>query len=404
MVTATVRMYAVGFGDCFLVTIDESGERPWRMLVDCGVHGLGRSEHPLDVIVGDIVKTVTDAEGTPRIDVVVATHRHQDHVSGFADAQWARVEVGQVWLPWSEDPADTTARTLTTRINDLARGLHLRLAADAPEASALALNSLANERAMRTLQSGFAGTPVRRYLSAEAPTPLDTVGLGAGRIHLLGPSKSRDAIKAMEPPRAEQWLRMAADLDAADGTAESPFPPEYGIPDVASFNARYPHLTVDPTVLKGIASRSEDALLAASWLDRALNNTSIVFVLELEGRCILFSGDAQWGVWRTILENSEARALLARTDLYKVSHHGSHNGTPKELVHDVLPAEVTSLISVRPMKRWSAIPKDNLLEALTTGERRVLRTDEPDAMPPAVRHDPNGLWSEIDLAPATSLA
>jgi hypothetical protein len=59
---------------------------------------------------------------------------------------------------------------------------------------------------------------------------------------------------------------------------------------------------------------------------------------------------------------------------------------------------------VRPMKRWSAIPKDNLLEALTTGERRVLRTDEPDAMPPAVRHDPNGLWSEIDLTPATSLA
>ena len=404
MVTATVRMYAVGFGDCFLVTVDESGERPWRMLVDCGVHGLGRSQHPLDVIVGDIVRTVTDADGTPRIDVVVATHRHQDHVSGFADEQCARVEVGQVWLPWSEDPADTTARTLTTRLNNLARGLHLRLAADAPEASALALNSLANERALRTLQSGFAGAPVRRYLSAEAPTPLDAGGLGAGRIHLLGPSRSRDAIKAMEPPRAEQWLRMAGGGDGAEEAAERPFPPEYGIPDVASFNAQYPHLTVDPTVLKAIASRSEDALLATSWLDRALNNTSIVFVLELAGGCILFSGDAQWGVWRAILDNSEARALLARTDLYKVSHHGSHNGTPKELVHDVLPAQVTSLISVRRMKRWTAIPKDDLVEALTTDERRVLRADEPEAMPSSVRHEPNGLWSEIDLTPATSLA
>lgn len=397
MVTATVRMYAVGFGDCFLVTVDEGGERPWRMLVDCGVHGLGRGDHPLHVIVGDIVKAATDGDGTPRIDVVVATHRHQDHVSGFADEQWEGVEVGEVWLPWSEDPTDTSARTLTARLNDLARRLHLQLAADAPEASAMALNSLANERAMRTLQSGFAGSPTRKYLSAETPIPLDMPGLRAGRIHLLGPSKSPAAIKAMEPPRAEQWLRMGADHDAPEGTAESPFPPEYGIPDVDSFNEQYPHLTVDPSLLKAIASRSDDSLLAASWLDRALNNTSIVFVLELEGCCVLFSGDAQWGVWRAILENREARALLARTDFYKVSHHGSHNGTPKELVNEVLAAEVTSLISVRPMRRWTAIPKENLVEALAHGERRVLRADRPDMMPPAVRHDAAGLWSEIDL-------
>ena len=42
---ATVRMYNVGFGDSFLVTVPRRG-RPWRMLVDCGVHmqGAGQRE------------------------------------------------------------------------------------------------------------------------------------------------------------------------------------------------------------------------------------------------------------------------------------------------------------------------------------------------------------------------
>jgi hypothetical protein len=258
---------------------------------------------------------------------------------------------------------------------------------------------------MRTLQSGFAGSPVRRYLSAERPTPIDDSGLRAGRVHLLGPSTSRDAIKAMDPPRAEQWLRMADDSDAVAGTADdSPFPPEYRIADRTAFDADHAHLKVDPDLLKAIAAQSEDALLAASWLDRALNNTSLVFVIELDGRCLLFPGDAQWGAWRTILDNSEARSLLARTDLYKVGHHGSHNGTPKSLVGDLLPAQVTSLISVQSMKRWTAIPQSDLVEALADGGRHVLRADRPAAMPPTVRRDPSGLWSELDFAPAAPAA
>jgi glyoxylase-like metal-dependent hydrolase (beta-lactamase superfamily II) len=42
-------------------------------------------------VVRQIIAEVTDQDGTPRIDVVVATHRHRDHVSGFADLQWSGV-------------------------------------------------------------------------------------------------------------------------------------------------------------------------------------------------------------------------------------------------------------------------------------------------------------------------
>jgi hypothetical protein len=38
--TVEVRMYNVGFGDAFRITV-RRGEQTWRMLVDCGVHSHG---------------------------------------------------------------------------------------------------------------------------------------------------------------------------------------------------------------------------------------------------------------------------------------------------------------------------------------------------------------------------
>jgi glyoxylase-like metal-dependent hydrolase (beta-lactamase superfamily II) len=101
-------------------------------------------------VVDQIIADVTDEEtGSARIDVVVGAHRHQDHVSGLTHSGWAHVEVGEVWLPWTEDPED---------------GLERLLGAD-DRALGLALNSLTNEKAMRTLPAGFAG----RHAGASCP-------------------------------------------------------------------------------------------------------------------------------------------------------------------------------------------------------------------------------------------
>ena len=168
------------------------------------------------------------------------------------------------------------------------------------------------------------------------------------------------------------------------------------------FRQRYPHLDADDDLLDHAVLDPEDALAAASWLDRCLNNTSLVFVVEVEDVRIVFPGDAQWGVWREILANTDARALLERATLYKVSHHGSHNGSPKSLVHDVLPERVTSMMSFRPMERWTAIPQTDLVAALRTPGRTLLRPDEdiPAVGPGGVgeiRRAADGLWTEIDL-------
>ena len=74
-----------------------------------------------------------------------------------------------------------------------------------------------------------------------------------------------------------------------------------------------------------------DNLLA---IDKAANNTSIVFCLEWKGWQLLFCGDAEERSWKEMDE----RALLKPVHFLKISHHGSHNGTPgDDLLQKILP-------------------------------------------------------------------
>jgi beta-lactamase superfamily II metal-dependent hydrolase len=83
-----------------------------------------------------IVQDVTDPDGTARIDVVVMSHRHRDHVSGFSQPVWDQVQVQEVWMPWTEDPKDPLAREILEAQSGLAlhldRVIQARLAAAGP--------------------------------------------------------------------------------------------------------------------------------------------------------------------------------------------------------------------------------------------------------------------------------
>ena len=66
-------------------------------------------------------------------------------------------------------------------------------------------------------------------------------------------------------------------------------------------------------------------------LDSVMNNTSVILLLEIGDRKLLFPGDAQIENWSFALSNASWRALLKDVNLYKVGHHGSLNATPKSL-------------------------------------------------------------------------
>ena len=153
--TATIRMYRLDeLGDCFLVTF-AAGDRRSRVLIDCGsFRNSGESKQRLDKIVASIA---TELDGTP-LDVVVATHQHNDHVSGFlhCETAFATIGVSQVWLSWLDDPGDAQATQIGTHHHNLL----VQLAA--------ARNALAPKVRGRLERPGNWGEPSRRSTTSSA--------------------------------------------------------------------------------------------------------------------------------------------------------------------------------------------------------------------------------------------
>lgn len=111
-----VRMYRRILGDCFLIRTIHDG-RPWHALIDFGIlqGSPGRRERHQAIL--DDLKATTGG----RIDLLVCTHEHADHLSGFG-AGWERFfggadqqpdfEVGTIWMAWTEDADDPDGKVL----------------------------------------------------------------------------------------------------------------------------------------------------------------------------------------------------------------------------------------------------------------------------------------------------
>jgi hypothetical protein len=385
-------MYNVGFGDCFLLEFPRAGEKPFRVLVDCGAHRAGyprpgwKPEETVDRVVADI----TEDGGDPVLDVVVATHRHEDHVSGFRAAAWSRVTVGEVWMPWTEHPTDPLAAEIRNRQSRLALGLQRAFDgpgfamrwSDQDRATALrelAANSLTNAEAMSTLHRGFRGRPRRRFLP-ETERSIVSDRCPGLTVHVLGPSRDPEVIRDMDPPAGQSYLRFIDQVPATDlrpGRAHVPFAPSFTF-DAPRYEADGA-VWLDPAVKEAARAmmRDDDFSVAVS-LDKAVNGTSLMLMFEMGEAYLLFPGDAQWGTWDAVLADSQTRDLVARTTFYKVGHHGSHNATPTEFVEGAIEKRLWgAAASVREIRFWPEIPRGPLLDALEARADRVVRSDRP---------------------------
>lgn len=110
-----VRMYRAGHGDFFLLTFRRSvsDDTPFFMLIDCGMKGGSHVEEDrsLHDVIGDL-----HAHTGGVLDLVVVTHEHQDHVSGFPkpgedDHPFHKLGfvIKELWLGWTEDETDEDA-------------------------------------------------------------------------------------------------------------------------------------------------------------------------------------------------------------------------------------------------------------------------------------------------------
>ena len=123
----------------------------------------------------------------------------------------------------------------------------------------------------------------------------------------------------------------------------------------------------------------------------AINNTSLVLLFEVGGAKLLFAGDAEHAAWDFILKDEATRKSLADIRLYKVSHHGSGNGTPKKLFWEKLknlktnkqaPGRLITLLSGEREAQWDDIPAPTLRKALRKKTTMHSTYDQDDQQGP----------------------
>ena len=118
-----VRMYRHGFGDCFLLSFFAGQDRVYTMLIDCGIKYNTKSETaPISKVIADLKETLTpDGATEPKLDVLVVTHEHWDHVAFFHPTRGGKknyfkdFDIGQIWLAWTENPDDKEAKVINSR-------------------------------------------------------------------------------------------------------------------------------------------------------------------------------------------------------------------------------------------------------------------------------------------------
>ena len=360
-----IRMYRVGFGDCFLVTFPGES-REHHVLVDCGVHPRGNIK-TLDAVVANIL----DVTGK-HLDIVIATHVHQDHVAGFGAcaAQFSTCRADEVWLPWTEDPSNAQALRLRGRQQALVGKLTAHFLAlksskfDAVQAALLNLAS--NQAALQTLRGGFRNSKVR-YLKAgqDQRAPAGIEGLF---VRVLGPSVDEGFLRQMDPPAKQRYLRMAGS-ETKDVDAVEPFEKRW-----KARKGEGPRLT--KKVEKSLIEVATDPTAGLAFaLDQAINNTSLATLFEYRGRSLFFPGDAQYGNWKAWIDRPDAEAVLAHLDFYKVSHHGSTNATPKSALERMSSPSLAAMVSTQS-EPWESIPERRLMDALRRkAVRGIVRSD-----------------------------
>ncbi|HUR66002.1 MAG TPA: MBL fold metallo-hydrolase [Chitinophagaceae bacterium] len=443
-VSVNIKMYRIGeLGDCFLLRFT-NGQENTHVLIDCGSYWNNKSSIArLKLIAADIKTQIAGH----KLDVVVGTHQHNDHLSGFlhAESVFKSMKPEQVWLSWLDEPGNKQAEKIgkdynnylgnlksinkelqkshfagSSKVQKSVAGLLGFFGID-PRAGAKTTKTPAEipAKARKILQK--IGKKDPEYLEPGEIFNLPGISGGAVKVYVLGPPIKDEFLYKKEPRKdetfdhklsenganAEKLLSAMKKLTGVANTGDdAPFPFDEPYRDSANFTP------VEKAYKKEKWRRIEldwinQAEQLALWLDGFTNNSSLVLAFEIvkTKKVLLFAADAQAGNWRSWKEIKWKKkmppgfnwlTLMNNTVLYKTGHHGSHNSTLSEALNNMLHEELVVLIPVEksdPMvnygKGWQ-MPATNLYKELKKrSQHRIIRMDDGISNAKAWKNLPN---------------
>lgn len=436
---ATVRMYCMGTGDCFIIKLFSGTLESFKIMIDCGVWS-GSQAH-LRPYITDLKKYVAN-----EVDVLVITHEHLDHVSVFEtcrDLFTKDFKVGKIWMGWSENDSLSKVKRWKTEHGEKKKALalaaeKLQKAVNNPAMKATlsqemngmsilgarknfseSLSAFANLHVngaakvykgmlegMKVVKKEIAKNNIEYFYPGDIME--DIPGAKGIKIYVLGPPEKWETVESEGGGEGESYTHNN-ELKGTDAFAASVLKMGNG-PDadgILPFEREYETSTGETKKLyneKSDAWRKidDDWLFSAGNLalriNSLTNNLSLALAIEFEDskRVMLFPGDAEYGSWSSWHKIPWKGAkpettgihftedLLQRTVFYKVAHHMSHNGTAQRLglnmmEHKDLAAMATlNYDAIAPAWKNTMPNREMLQELLAKTKGRVMISKDSD--------------------------
>jgi hypothetical protein len=391
--SVTIRMYKGGTGDCFLLQFKSGATIKFNMMIDCGcIHG-GAAQ--FNKIAADL-----KAKTKGKIDLLVVTHEHADHINGFDKAKllFDEFKFKKVWFAWTEDDEDPVANdyranrselglaldTAVDKLNALVDSQYYekvlkdefgsRLMVDGKKKFIQSLSKLNELNMLKAAKGKPLPTMVEKFkefniikddTEVELLEPGDIRSNLAGafglRFYILGPPRDFKLLNETEDEednfeqRENKSQRDFAFLSAIGAT------PQSNDLSKLSFEPEYELIDIQHALRKRYNEGGDWRKIDHDWLysagnlamryERSINNTSLALAIQFEAseRVLLFPADAELGNWKSWhknlkwpvkikgeFEKKDATYFLNKTVFYKVGHHLSHNGTATHLGLDLM--------------------------------------------------------------------